>query len=132
MDRQDTDDPVVVATSGSRLEAMITVTALEDAGHTASLLSDDAGGLHPEMSYLYGGAYRILVPSGEADEARAFLVELDAGDHELASVAPVPDEHDRAVGLDGHRVGWVGVAVLVVAVFLVFRLIDSATSFGWF
>lgn len=130
-------DPVVVATSGSRLEAMITVTALEDAGHTAALLSDDAGGLHPEMSYLYRGAYRILVPSSEAEAARAYLAELDAGEHAFApDQAPSGDAaHDgpeRVLGLDGHRSAWIVVAVVVVAIFVVFRLVDSAQSFGWF
>lgn len=128
-------EPVVVATSGSRLEAMITVTALEDAGHTAALLSDDAGGLHPEMSYLYRGAYRILVPSSEADAARAYLAELDAGEHAFAPEQtspgdPAPDE--RVLGLDGHRSAWIVTAVVVVAIFVVFRLIDSAQSFGLF
>lgn len=130
-------DPVVVATSGSRLEAMLTVTALEDAGHTAALLSDDAGGLHPEMSYLYRGAYRILVPSPEAEAARAYLAELDAGEHAFApEPAPPgdasPDGPERGLGLDGHRSAWIAVTVVVVAIFVVFRIVDSAQSFGWF
>ena len=128
------DEPVVVASSGSRLEAMIAVTALEDAGHVASLLSDDAGGLHPEMSWLYQGAYRVVVPPAEAERARAFLAELDAGDHAIVDDgrdATAPDAA-RGLGLDGRRRGWIGVAVALVAIFLVFRLVDSATSFGLF
>lgn len=129
------DGPVVVATSGSRLEAMFAVTALEDAGHAAVLLSDDAGGLHPEMGYLYGGAYRVAVPAEDAEAALAYLAELDAGEHAIGTDAS-PDgteEGGRAgVGLDGRRRGWAILAVAVAVVFVLFRLLDSAASFGWF
>ncbi|MBW3621368.1 MAG: hypothetical protein KY461_14075, partial [Actinobacteria bacterium] len=133
-DRPTGDEPVVVASSGSRVEAMIAVTALEDAGHVASLLSDDAGGLHPEMSWLYQGAYRVVVPPAEAERARAYLAELDAGDHAFPDDGHDPADRDegpgRGLGLDGRRRGWIAVAVALVAIFLVFRLVDSATSFG--
>lgn len=133
------DGPVVVTTAGNRIEAMMAVTALGDAGYPAVLLSDDAGGLHPEMSWMYGGAYRVAVPAEAAEAAQRYLAEIDAGEHALAD-----DGEDatgagadgasggHGVGLDGHRRGWVWVAVFVVAMFAVFRLVDSATSFGWF
>ncbi len=118
---------VTVSRCGTRMEGLLKVSALEDAGLRARLASDDAGGLHPEMSMAYCGAYRVRVPEVEADDARALLAELDAGVHALWSEPDAPD-----VGLDGRRAGWAWLAVAMIGLFLLYRLIDSAVSFGWF
>jgi hypothetical protein len=123
-----TSEPIVaVASCGSRMEGLLKVSALEDAGYRARLGSDDAGGLHPEMAVAYRGAYRVLVPASEEDDARALLAELDAGDHAIWSDPDHPD-----VGLNGRHRGWVLVAIAMLALFTIFRILDSAQSFGWF
>lgn len=72
---------VAITSCGNRIEAELKRSALDDAGIMASVASDDAGGLHPEMSVAYCGAYRIVVRESEADDSREIIAALDRGDH---------------------------------------------------
>lgn len=122
-----------IATCGTRMEGALKVAALSSAGFDAALGSDDAGGLQPEMGALYCGAYRVIVPSGEAEEAVALMASIDAGEHALAdedgeaSAGPV-----IAIGLDARRRGWALVAVAMLVAFTAYRVIISAVEFGLF
>lgn len=118
---------VTISTCGTRVDGLLRVAALQSAGLDATLASDDAGGLHPEMAAAYCGAYRVVVPAAQEGEARELLEELDAGHHAIVEEPEAP-----RVGLDGRRRGWAWLAVAMVGLFLVYRLIDSAVSFGWF
>lgn len=137
---EDEGTTTAIASCGSRMEASLKVSALSSAGFGATLGSDDAGGLHPEMGALYCGAYRVLVPSGQADEAVALLASIDAGDHALPEgldpsdpTAPrTADVATATINLDGRRRGWVLVAITMIALFLAYRLVASAIEFGIF
>jgi hypothetical protein len=74
---------VAVASCAGRLEAELKRAALESDGLRAVVLTDDAGGMHPELAALTCGAARVAVPDHEADRARELLAELDAGVHAL-------------------------------------------------
>lgn len=82
---------VTVATCTSRIDAQLKRGALEAAGLRAVVLTDDAGGAHPQLALLSHGAIRIAVPAHEADAAHDLLVELEAGLHALPSTG----EHER-------------------------------------
>ena len=109
------------------MDGLLRVAALQSAGLDATLASDDAGGLHPEMAAAYCGAYRVVVPAAQAADAQELLEELDAGHHAIVDEPEAP-----RVGLDGRRRGWARLAILMIALFLVYRIVDSAVSFGWF
>jgi hypothetical protein len=118
---------VVAGTAGSRVEADLKRAALEDAGIDAVVGADDAGGLHPEMGSMYLSAYRLLVGPADLDDATRLLAELDAGVHALEE----PGAHE-ALPRD-RTPAWVGRLVIAVAVaFVLFRVLESARSFGLF
>lgn len=85
---------VVVASCGSRVDAQLKGGALEADGIRAVIVTDDAGGLHPQMALATGGGIRVVVPDHQADSARSLLVDLDAGVHALPSTG----EHERIAG----------------------------------
>lgn len=70
-----TSDPVVVRTFLTSVDADIARTALEAAGIPSMVRSDDCGGLRP---HLWMGGVALLVPSSEAEAARALLDELES------------------------------------------------------
>lgn len=82
---------VVVASCGSRIEAQLKRGALEADGIRAVMVTDDAGGVHPQLAMSADGVIRVVVPDHQADTARALLVDLDAGVHALPSTG----EHER-------------------------------------
>lgn len=82
---------VVVTSCASRVEAQLKRGALEAHGVQATVVTDDAGGIHPQLAMLADGAIRVVVPDHEADRARALLVDLDAGLHALPSTG----DHER-------------------------------------
>lgn len=82
---------VPVACCTSRIQAQLVRGALEAGGLRAVVLTDDAGGIHPQLALLGDGAIRVAVPDHQADTARGLLVELDAGVHAL----PATGDHER-------------------------------------
>ncbi|MFP5309045.1 MAG: hypothetical protein ACLGIR_05645 [Actinomycetes bacterium] len=109
------------------MEADLKRAALEVAGIDAVVGSDDAGGLHPEMGSMYVHAHRLLVGPHQVEEARELLAELDAGTHALEE----PGGHEALPR--ARTPAWVGRSVVAVAiVFGLFRVLESARSFGWF
>lgn len=89
---------VVVTSCSSRVEAQLKRGALEAHGVRATVVTDDAGGVHPQLAMLADGAIRVVVPDHEADTARALLLDLDAGLHALPSTG----DHER---IDAPRRG---------------------------
>lgn len=65
------DETVVAATLTDTFEAEVARAALEDAGIRAVVLSDDAGGMHPQLTSV--GGVRILVNSRDLEEAQQIL-----------------------------------------------------------
>jgi hypothetical protein len=111
---------VAVVSCASRVDAELQRGALEASGYHAVVLTDDAGGTHPELTALTCGAVRIAVPEHEADHARDLLDELHRGEHALvdhgqheAIVQPAPPRHPMAtlalvlvVTILAGRLGW--------------------------
>lgn len=115
MDPQDRSPAVelmVTAVScSSRVQAQLVCGALQADGLRAVVVTDDAGGVHPQLALLSAGAVRVVVPAPELDLARAAVAELDAGVHALPSTG----EHER---LPAPRPGtgpwWVAAGLLGV------------------
>ncbi len=82
--------PEVVDHPRSRMEAELRRGALEASGIEVRIASDDAGGMHPHLAPSTA-ALRLVVPSAQAEEARAVLAALDAG----AWALPDEDDHDE-------------------------------------
>lgn len=109
---------VTIASCASRVEAEMQRGALQSAGYRAVVLTDDAGGTHPELTAMTCGAVRIQVPDHEADGARELLAELVSGVHALDE----PGSHERLdEPVATSRRGLWAVAVLLVT-FAVGRL----------
>lgn len=101
---------VVVAACSSRIDAQLKRGALEVDGIRALMVTDDAGGVHPQLALSSDGGIRVVVPDHQADTARSLLVDLDAGVHALPSTG----EHER---IPGPRRG-AGTAVLTLGLLL--------------
>lgn len=100
---------VPVASCASRVEAALAHGALVADGLRAVVLTDDAGGVHPQLGLAVDGAVRVAVPVAEVDRARDLLAELDAGVHALPSTG----EHERiAAPAHGPLAGIVTLALL--------------------
>ena len=113
---------VTVRCCHDRVQAQLARGALQAHGVRAVVLTDDAGGVHPQLGMLLDGAIRVAVADHQADRARGLLDELDAGVHALPSTG----DHERIVARR-HGVGAAAVAVLLLAVLLVWR----AASMVW-
>lgn len=61
----------------SRAEAEVARGVLVTHGVPAVVLGDDAGGVHPDISYGYGGVALGVHPD-DADEAAILLADIDA------------------------------------------------------
>lgn len=85
MPRQPTQ--VTVDQPRSRLDAELRRGALEAAGITVRIATDDAGGMHPHLGPSAAGI-RLLVPADQAGRARELLVDLDAGRWALGDDEP--------------------------------------------
>lgn len=100
---------VVVASCSSRVEAQLKRGALEADGIRAVMVTDDAGGVHPQLALLAFGAIRVVVPDHQVDTARSLLVDLDAGIHALPSTG----DHERiAAPRRGARTALFSLALL--------------------
>lgn len=113
---------VTVVSCRSRVQAQLTRGALEAHGLRAVVLTDDAGGTHPQLGLLLEGAIGVAVPDHEVDTARTVLGELDAGLHAL----PATGEHER---IDGPRHG-AGVGLVALAL-LGLLLAYRAATLAW-
>lgn len=82
----------------SRAEAEVARGLLETNGVPAVVIGDDGGGVHPDISYGYGGVALGVHPD-DVDEARSLLGDIDA---------PI----DRA---DLRSSGWRPVAMVLLA-----------------
>jgi hypothetical protein len=69
--------PVCVAEVASRIEAELMTGFLRNNGINAHMAADDAGGTDPVFQLAFG--VRVLVPPGQADEARRLLAEAENG-----------------------------------------------------
>lgn len=67
---------VVVKIVGSRLEAEMLVSLLENEGIRAVVQSEDLGGLRPDLTFSAGGA-RILVDHASIRRAQQILENLE-------------------------------------------------------
>lgn len=67
----ETEGPVVVATFVSRPEAELARARLEAEGIEAAVWSDDAAGLHPQLTVVEG--VRLVVRNQDEDLARMIL-----------------------------------------------------------
>ena len=102
---------VTVVTCSSRVHAQLVRGALEAHGLRARVLTDDAGGVHPQLALLADGAIRVVVPDHQLDAARDLVGELDAGLHAL----PATGDHERIdAPRHGHGVALVALALLGV------------------
>ncbi len=110
VDQRDIERMVTVASCASRVDAEMRRGALESAGYRAIVLTDDAGGVHPELTALTCGAVRIQVPDHQADGARDLLEELAAGVHALDE----PGAHEHIHAPPPSRGGLWAVALLLV------------------
>lgn len=122
MDRLDPDAVaklVTVTSCSSRVEAQITLGALEAHGIHGVMFADDAGGVHPELSMLAPGGVRVAVDELDAEAARVLLEDLFRGDHAL----PDPGDHERVPV--ARASGWL--TWLVASLLLAFLLYRAAT-----
>jgi hypothetical protein len=69
------DEMVVIGIYQSELEAEAARGRLEVEGIRAAVFTDDAGGMFPSMQRFTG--VRLVVPSGEAEQAREVLDSAD-------------------------------------------------------
>lgn len=113
---------VTVRCCHSRVQAQLTRGALEAHGVRAVVLTDDAGGVHPQLAMLLEGAVRVAVPDHQAGPARDLLDELDAGLHAL----PATGDHER-IDRTGPGGGAMRVALGLLGVLLAYR----AASLVW-
>lgn len=109
---------VVVASCGSRIDAQLKRGALEADGIRAVMVTDDAGGAHPQLALSTHGGIRVVVPDHQADTALSLLVELDAGVHALPSTG----EHERIAG-PRRGTGTAVLALCLLAVMLAYRAV---------
>ena len=109
---------VTVASCSSRVDAEMQRGALQSAGYRAVVLTDDAGGTHPELTALTCGAVRIQVPDHEADGARDLLQELADGVHALDE----PGAHEHIAPLPSASRGGLWAVALLLVTFAVGRL----------
>lgn len=105
-----------VVTCASRVQAQLVRGALEAHGLRALVLTDDAGGIHPQLALLCDGAIRVVVPEHELDTARDLVGELDAGVHAL----PATGDHER-IDPPRHGNGVALVALALLGVLLAYR-----------
>lgn len=105
-----------VVTCRTRVQGELVRGALEAHGVRAVVLTDDAGGVHPQLGLLLDGAIRVVVPVHELDMARALLGELDAGVHAL----PATGDHER-IDPPRHGAGAGLVALALLGVLLAYR-----------
>ncbi len=121
----DTDEPALppamepmatVVACRTRVQAQLVRGALEAHGVRARVVTDDAGGIHPQLGLAVDGAVRVVVPAHELDTARGLLAELDAGVHALPSTG----EHERIVS-PRHGAGAAVVALVLLGVLLAYR-----------
>lgn len=117
-DRPVVERLVTVASCTSRIEAQLKRTALEAHGVRAVVLTDDAGGIHPQLAMLACSAVRLAVPDHEADTARDLLAELDAGLHALPSTG----EHER-IDAPHASTGLAWAAGILLGVLVVYRVV---------
>jgi hypothetical protein len=110
---------VTVTSCSSRVEAQITLGALEAHGIQGVMFADDAGGVHPELSMLAPGGVRVAVDELDAEAARDLLEDLFRGDHAL----PDPGDHERVPV--ARASGWL--TWLVASLLLAFLLYRAAT-----
>ena len=103
----------------SRIQAQLVRGALEAHGLRAVVLTDDAGGVHPQLAMLHDGAIRVVVPDHELEAARDLLGELDAGVHAL----PATGDHER-IDPPRHGSGLALVALALLGVLLVYRAVE--------
>jgi hypothetical protein len=73
---------IVIQSYGSRLEADLAKGALEDAGISAMIQADTAGGMREHLAWS-GAGFKILVREGDATAARDVLTPPDDGDKSL-------------------------------------------------
>lgn len=100
---------VTITTCASRVEAHLAHGALVADGLRPVVLTDDAGGVHPQLGLAVHGAVRIAVPAHEVDRARDLLGELASGAYAL----PSSGEHERiAAPPHGPLAGVVTLALL--------------------
>lgn len=107
---------IVVASCFSRVEAQLKRGALEAHGVRARVVTDDAGGVHPQLAMLADGAIRVVVPDHEADTARALLLDLEAGVHALPSTG----DHER-IDMPRRGAGTALFAAALLAAMLAYR-----------
>lgn len=75
-------DTVCIETFPNHMEAGLAQALLEDRGIKTMITSDDAGGMHPELSFTSGGA-RLFVLQENAERAIAILNEARSGREDL-------------------------------------------------
>lgn len=112
---------VAVASCTSRIEAELKRGALASEGMRAVVLTDDAGGVHPQLALLSRGAVRVAVPDHEVDRARAVLADLDAGRHALPSTG----DHER-IDAPRHGTSLVWLAGGLLGLLLAYRAVTLA------
>lgn len=108
---------VTVMACSSRVQAQLARGALATEGVRAVVLSDDAGGVHPQLALTSNLGVRVAVPDHEVDRARAVLGELEAGVHAL----PTTGDHERDVPPRGGN-GPAFVVLGLLAALLVYRV----------
>ena len=114
--------PLVAAgTAGSRAEAELKRSALEDAGIPARVASDTVGGNDPALAYGTMQGHRVMVAENDLEAARDFLAELDAGEHAIGG--PEDSARPLADPPRTHWLVWVGLAIALV--FVVARVAAS-------
>lgn len=109
---------VRVVSCRDRVHAQLVRGALEAHGLRARVMTDDVGGVHPQLAMLLDGAVRVVVPDHELETARAVLAELDAGVHALPSAG----EHERIEVVD-HGAGLAIGTVALIGMLLVWRAV---------
>lgn len=107
-----------MASCTSRVDAELKRGALASEGMRAIVLTDDAGGVHPQLALLSRGAVRVAVPDHEADRARDVLADLEAGRHALPSTG----DHER-IDAPRHGTSLVWLAGGLLGLLLVYRAV---------
>lgn len=132
-------DRRIVAVFGDRVPAELARSLLTSHDIRSTLLVDDAGGLHPELSRLSGGV-KLAVASEDAEVARSLLAEDRSSDLDEAVVDPEP-VGDTLVRSDPvmpeetgprPRRGWLAViAALAVALLVIAAVAESVEGLSW-
>jgi hypothetical protein len=100
----------------SRAEAEVARGLLESNGVPAVVLGDDGGGVHPDISYGYGGVALGVHPD-DAEEATALLADIDA---------PIPRHELRSTGWRPRAVAVVATALVVLLSYLYLELFATS------